>query len=365
MALSNLPNELAGSPPAVHALAARKIIQDFEDGRYDEQVKRDDPAVDVRRLVKAHIVRLGKTYAISSTHTSFVAVDETTPPQQRVHVAPRPMLFGASSFAQPRPQQQQQQQQRQPMMFGSAPRAPMLQAYPTGYMPPPPLPRPMFGAPPPPPGRVALNQSFGGGLFGAASPSSYLSFGSTGSAPPKTWSTPNAASSSFGGGDLLGASFAAPALMPCSVDLQTMEQYKEELQYASTAPLPDEDDCFGDLEEEEVAPPPPAEQLEALARRQAFDGSFSMDVLRVVNPALKAADARAAFEDDGGGLDDKVIATVLAMAFISGKIGGGDDKAAWEGMYEKAESYLEEVLGGGGVGGKLDELFVKVVDLIV
>ncbi|KAF9031410.1 hypothetical protein BDZ89DRAFT_1239242 [Hymenopellis radicata] len=70
-------------PPAIHALAARKIVQDFEDGRHDAMIKAGNEAKFtedsglLKRSIKAHIVRLGKTYSIVSSHTSFVAVDES------------------------------------------------------------------------------------------------------------------------------------------------------------------------------------------------------------------------------------------------------------------------------------------------
>ncbi len=74
--LSNLPNDASFAPPAIHALAARKIIQDFEDGHYNDILKASHPEADLRRVVRAHIVRLGTTYCIGSSQTSFVAVDE-------------------------------------------------------------------------------------------------------------------------------------------------------------------------------------------------------------------------------------------------------------------------------------------------
>ncbi|KAJ7131734.1 von Willebrand factor type A domain-containing protein, partial [Mycena crocata] len=76
--LSHLPNDPEASP-AVHALAARKIIQDLEDGQHGltASLANPDDTDLLARTVKASIVRLGKTYFISSTHTSFVAVDET------------------------------------------------------------------------------------------------------------------------------------------------------------------------------------------------------------------------------------------------------------------------------------------------
>ncbi|KAJ6526591.1 von Willebrand factor type A domain-containing protein [Mycena vulgaris] len=73
--LSNLPNA-PESPPAIHALAARMIIQDLEDGQHSLAI---DDADLLARTVKASVVRLGKEYSISSSQTSFVAVDDSPP----------------------------------------------------------------------------------------------------------------------------------------------------------------------------------------------------------------------------------------------------------------------------------------------
>ncbi|KAJ6526613.1 von Willebrand factor type A domain-containing protein, partial [Mycena vulgaris] len=76
--ISHLQNA-PGAPPAVHALAARKIIQDLEDGQHAlaTTLANPDDTDLLARTVKASIIRLGKTYSISSSHTSFVAVDES------------------------------------------------------------------------------------------------------------------------------------------------------------------------------------------------------------------------------------------------------------------------------------------------
>ncbi|KAF9015797.1 hypothetical protein BDZ89DRAFT_906600, partial [Hymenopellis radicata] len=73
---SGLPNDTSGAPPPIHALAARKIVQELEDGRYDELLKASYPDSDLRKVVDAQIVRLGRTYSIVSSQTSFVAVDD-------------------------------------------------------------------------------------------------------------------------------------------------------------------------------------------------------------------------------------------------------------------------------------------------
>ncbi|KAJ6482928.1 von Willebrand factor type A domain-containing protein [Mycena vitilis] len=86
--LSRLQN-LPGVPPAVHALAARKIIQDLDDGKHElaQTLANPDDKDLLARTVKASIIRLGKTYSIASSHTSFVAVDESKPTSSP-HVVP-------------------------------------------------------------------------------------------------------------------------------------------------------------------------------------------------------------------------------------------------------------------------------------
>ncbi|KAJ7682883.1 von Willebrand factor type A domain-containing protein [Mycena rosella] len=89
--LQNAP----GAPPAIHALAARKIIQDLEDGHHALAVTLANPDDTdlLARTVKASIIRLGKTYSISSSHTSFVAVDELKP---ETPAAPETYVTGAN-----------------------------------------------------------------------------------------------------------------------------------------------------------------------------------------------------------------------------------------------------------------------------
>ncbi|KAJ6542748.1 von Willebrand factor type A domain-containing protein [Mycena capillaripes] len=130
--LSHLQND-PGAPTALHALAARKIIQDLEDGQHGltNTLSNPDDTDLLARTVKASIVRLGKTYSISSKHTSFVAVDELTPvPASPVPVEPSSPRYSPTRAEAP---------------------APAQRSY-ARYSPPPPLPSPAApSAPPPPP----------------------------------------------------------------------------------------------------------------------------------------------------------------------------------------------------------------------
>ncbi|CAG8717164.1 3021_t:CDS:2 [Funneliformis mosseae] len=61
----------------IHRLAARKLIQDLDDGnsflhKHPKNSGKHIPA----SLVKEHIVNLGKTFNLASKHTSFIAIDE-------------------------------------------------------------------------------------------------------------------------------------------------------------------------------------------------------------------------------------------------------------------------------------------------
>ncbi|KAF7345085.1 hypothetical protein MVEN_01672100 [Mycena venus] len=84
---------VSGAPPAVHTLAARKIIQDLEDGKHGLAKILANPNDQdlLARTVKGSIIRLGKTYSIASSHTSFVAIDDSQPRQTQFwmsHAAP-------------------------------------------------------------------------------------------------------------------------------------------------------------------------------------------------------------------------------------------------------------------------------------
>ncbi|KAJ7619461.1 von Willebrand factor type A domain-containing protein, partial [Roridomyces roridus] len=74
---SRLPED-PSIPPAIHALAARKIIQDLEDRQHEliPSIENPDDTDLLARTVKASVIRMGTTYSIASSHTSFVAVDE-------------------------------------------------------------------------------------------------------------------------------------------------------------------------------------------------------------------------------------------------------------------------------------------------
>jgi hypothetical protein len=63
------------SPPLIHTLAARRLIQDLEDGKVKPRAL-NAHEVDAEAIVKAAIVRLSTGYQLTSKYASFVAVQE-------------------------------------------------------------------------------------------------------------------------------------------------------------------------------------------------------------------------------------------------------------------------------------------------
>ncbi|KAJ7131735.1 hypothetical protein C8R43DRAFT_1024430 [Mycena crocata] len=99
-------------------------------------------------------------------------------------------------------------------------------------------------------------------------------------------------------------------------------------------------------QEQEAAIADKLDPLETLARLQSFDGCFSSAVFTFVTLRTDIQALRALFPAE---VSDGVVATVLAMVFLSTKLGNGVDRDSWEGMYEKGKEYVEEALVGMGV----------------
>ncbi|KAJ7468652.1 von Willebrand factor type A domain-containing protein [Mycena latifolia] len=364
--LQNAP----GAPPAIHALAARKIIQDLEDGQHGlaASLANPDDADLLARTVKASIIRLGKTYSISSAHTSFVAVDESAPVATPVHpmyfvAAPvAPVLVGytpysaqhmtgmgmnkkAGSFPKTR-MSASSAAPPPPMVFGAAPApmaAPSFGAATPSYIPAP----TGFGAAPTGYGAVPT-ATFGGGLRGggggrgsARSPISLF-----GSAPPQQQQRDRERDRNVGRGAMTFGSAAPPS--PRSYARQTTGALFGSAPSKPTASTPQPAASASD-------------PLEALARLQSFDGCFSLEVLSVIKLATDIQNVRSVFP---AGATDAVVATVLAMAFLATKLAASVDRDSWEGLHEKAQQYVEAALRNMGAAETADVLQAKVAAML-
>ncbi|ORY91748.1 von Willebrand factor type A domain-domain-containing protein [Leucosporidium creatinivorum] len=366
------------TPTPIHALAARKLIQDLEDGRHGIKVDGDDEEL-LARTVKAHVVRLGKTYSLASPHTSFIAVDESEVDEKRQQVAL------PCRVAPPPPPPQA------PVLFGSAPQARCKKA--SGGLfggmgarlfstssssatpPPPPAPR---GAPPAAAARAPVNAaSFG--TFGAPAASSYSApaprasgFGS----PPAPGGALFGSSSSGGGGGLFGSApkpFAtSPPPNPCIAPAPAFSSYKTMDMSMSTrggGSLFAQPTGFGAaLAAESTSPPPsaeltPSDRIDALARHQAFDGSFSpsavplcsstdpsttttLDLETILTHLARIRIAPLArFEALSKEEKEELVATACVVAFWEKEMEMEKLREEWEGMAEKAKEFGEEIVG--------------------
>ncbi|KAJ7166580.1 von Willebrand factor type A domain-containing protein [Mycena filopes] len=320
VSLSHLQNT-PGAPPAIHALAARKIIQDLEDGQHAllSALANPDDADLLARTVKASIVRLGKTYSIASTHTSFVAVDESTP--ESLHLAVPSALSAASTGDEAKSVRAR--------AFRRAPH-------------PPPDPPAGSAPPPPPPGRRPAPPA-------PAAPAHPMH---------------NYNYSSISSLILTAARSALPAR---STGFQFVPQTPATEMVSDCLDAEDEaDDDLADssgLYTHPAAPssPPPIDLLETLARLQSFDGRFSSEVFTFISLKTGLQAMCALFPARVG---NDIIATVLAMAVLSTGLGADVERDAWEDMYEKAKEYVEDALDAIGVDESVESLQARVVTML-
>ncbi|KAJ7468643.1 von Willebrand factor type A domain-containing protein [Mycena latifolia] len=401
--LSNLPNA-PESPPAIHALAARKIIQDLEDGQHAIASTLLDPddADLLARTVRASIVRLGKVYSISSSHTSFVAVDDSgplNPPHLSFSVVAPPSMgnFGHPGMGLSLVQVGLASPRRRlsgPAIGNKRTRSKRGETREKASL---------TG-----PSQSSASSLGGGSEVIAQAPSD--SGERLGIYPEYTSSlpisssmsemTPRARYFSVGGGSEVNAqTFGEPSWsIPESWSVQHCDDAaSKETQYlrrkcstcqkddspswrrSSSDPTKIVCNKCGLLERtqlrarplqyaplalsqpaESPAPPTPMDILEALARLQSFDGRFSHAVLSTLQLNVDADQARTALAD----VPDEVFATVLAMAFLCTKLGPDVERESWEAMYDKARAFVEDTLQSSGSSVGVDELQTKAVTLL-
>jgi hypothetical protein len=340
------------SPTPIHALAARKLIQDLEDGRHGIKVEGDDEEL-LARVVKAGIVRIGKTYSLASSHTSFVAVDESEVDEKRKQVfkpcritPPPPAPRAAMCFSMMAPQVKHKKASGGGLFGGVGARL-FSTSSSSVTPPPPPAPRgaliaaACFGAPsasysvPAPRARgYGSGTPPGGGLFGSA-PQPFAAFPPPCVAPAPAFasydnSNMQARAMSTGGG---GGSLFAQASYGAAPPSATTEP-------SSPATLT------------------PSDRINALARHQAFDGSFSSSAIAFCSTPSSSSTTLEAFllplaririaplarvealskEDK-----EKVVATASVIAFWEKQM--VKQREEWEGMAEKARHFGEEKVG--------------------
>ncbi|GAA5854613.1 hypothetical protein JCM8547_004908 [Rhodosporidiobolus lusitaniae] len=347
------PASTSSVPPPIHTLAARKLIQDLEDGQHSlPTFNAGVPS----RTVKAAVVRLGKTYSLASTHTSFIAVDELELDKPRKKIErppspPPPTLFGGA----PRQHMRMARAAAPSAAYGApapgpAPRMSLFAAPAPGSAAAPAASFAAFGAvpPPPPSGR-------GGTLFGAALPHP----------PPCPAPAPvsaglfgNSTGSSFGGGASGGGGLFGSAATPSqsgglfASSPSALEKKKQVgvgggLFGSSSSSSPSTTTTT-----KEPADPSSlssSNRLDALARLQSFDGSFSplaID-LCLLSPEQKERirNLSRELEDSMQGKEEreKVVATLVVLAFWEREM--SEEREEWEEMGEKARAFVGLAMG--------------------
>jgi hypothetical protein len=183
----------------------------------------------------------------------------------------------------------------------------------------------------------------------APPPPQAMSFGS---APQQQYQQQFHQTTGFASLQMAPSSAAPPPLQAMSFGSAPQQQYQQQFQQIAG---------FAPPQLQGQGTVVSSDPLEALARLQAFDGCFSLEVLSVIKLKSDIQAVRNAFP---AGATDGMVATVLAMAFLSTKLGAGVDRDSWEGIYEKAQQYVEAVLRNIGVAETTDVLEAKIAQML-
>ncbi|KAJ7143665.1 von Willebrand factor type A domain-containing protein [Mycena filopes] len=347
------------STPALHALAARKIIQDLEDGQHDKALADPADADVLARTVRATIVRLGTTYSISSTHTSFVAVDETLPSP------PLPAVKPAATRTTVRARGRYQFVNTGSDSSESDAGEDAIDEV------------------------AATMQLMSVDLSKVAERGERLDslVGSTNalgvSAQRFRRSEPSLSSGIVSSLSRLSKMLGASSeLDRQNQRIDTLDSKTDTLDSRIAA----RSSRLSRLTSASTAAPVPTlvdaeDPLEVLARLQSFDGAFDTPLAVLTVPGLKLNEGRTLddvrallppvqLRPDGAPDQeqaDKLLASLLAMAFagIRMRTGLEADRDAWAGLYEKVRSWVEGVCQNIGASGSLAELEEKIAATLV
>ncbi|KAJ6508609.1 vault protein inter-alpha-trypsin domain-containing protein [Mycena sanguinolenta] len=365
VALSNLPNG-KDSPPAIHALAARKIIQDIEDGQHAITASVPEDAALLARTVKAHIVCLAKLYSIMSSHTSFVAVDQSsrTPSDSQLAALQRwtsaqPMGSGNTDMSHTFHSRRS--------MARTAPMTSTTQSTLGGKRT-----RSKRGAPrdivPLPTGpsaafEIQLNLDLDA-MEGIVDPQIFE--------VPVSHSVKSSPSDASPGADSIGAqasvgqNLAELTLLttqltaeaaPQSAPMSSKRVSQGSSPFAGVSPMERQ---VSRLTPMSPVAPPAVDILETLARHQSFDGCFAQRVLSSIPLNLAPGEVRVAL-----GVSDEVFATIIAMAFLCTRLGPDVEPESWEAIYDKARAFVEDALRQVSGTQGVDELQARAVGYLV
>ncbi|KAF7345094.1 hypothetical protein MVEN_01673000 [Mycena venus] len=386
--LSNLPNA-PDSPPAIHALAARKIIQDIEDGQHAITTSIPDDADLLARTVKAFIVRLAKTYSISSSQTSFVAVDESEhtlrPAAQAVVVHQNARAAQIEAKRAKLGQMRASRQMRSLRVTGSEAIMSLSRLEVDDRQ-----------------ARIEVIQSELSRKRGQLQESTSIQQ-SRDTSPTAVADAPGAIddwlmssrlSADDAGFGPSSVSAASPPDLQAKIEAIQSQVLAERMQFQhsrrsrstspttrsafhslsyfespsqlsvenvglrslGSAPVSDSTSHSESISKRVSVPSPPMDPLEAVARLQSFDGCFAQGVLSIVQLNISLDEARAAL-----GVPEEVFATIIAMAFLCTKLGPEVERDSWEAIYDKARAYVEDALKDVGKMVGVDKLQAQAI----
>ncbi|KAI9897416.1 hypothetical protein N3K66_007272 [Trichothecium roseum] len=380
-------SEKVSRSTTIHQLAAKKAIQELEEGRGWITKAKDCESGNLLKeefeggfsdMVEREAVRLGVKFQVSGKWCSYVAVEENGQEStMEESVRPAEMVNpGPGGFRQPQFLAAASPPPPGSALFG----APASSSFGGGGL---------FGASTatksPSSGRgtafrISPTPAHGGGLFGASAATPSNSSGAGGGlfgTSSTGFSRPQATS----GGGLFGAptetarsggplGYAQPAMFgssdssgPCypqsspAVNESLLNQGQHTVSGAACMSLPNEDDDSSGGDEGEDnrnarpfsgSPSSRADPLQTITSLQLFSGSWTWSkALEEVTGLGKNRAHKAA----GADLSDEQLATIIAIAFLEVKM--VSEEETWDMIADKAKGWLRNEVGDD----KMEELF--------
>ncbi|GFF49019.1 von Willebrand factor A domain-containing protein 5A [Aspergillus udagawae] len=352
-----IPIDDIGTGETIHQLAVRKAMVELEEGHgwLTAATSNGNPVNNLHPASKDRIIareceKLGTQFQVTGKHCSFIALqkDSTSDQEKETDIANLPIPEAP------------QEENTVHAVFASAPgpvRARNRRLAPKAHrkiVPPPPPPPTRFSA------RLLARQT-------AGSPSSsYARFADSSSAtgvPQSLFGAPAVARSPPPPPQAPGMGFGFDALMQPAVcppgpvsgdDMMEMESADSagSVGYTPASPTVPKETAGG------------TSTVHSIIALQSFEGywTWSAELMEVLG--LDERDIRARlmklFQKDSRGSNLTVIATMLAMAYLSTKC--ADDRSVWELVYDKAEGWKSQTLVEMGETG--DVLKAKENEII-
>ena len=389
------PIQDIGHGVTVHQMAARKAVQELEEGRGWINEAQSETGTTIKdqyegyidALVEREAIRLGVKFQVANKWCSFVAVekkehspDERELPQRKINVPASGLLESMQSVSRGAVNFGGATRSRstQPALFGGArcaPSGPPSQS--AGYS--------SFGSSggslfsaPAPAARPAMAT---GGLFGAAAPVAmsamapayYRTALMAPAAPPSPPSAPVAQDLSFEskkkkslGFGLARYSMSSSAVAPSSPGKASPNYRKRTLDENKEECDEDEDEggisTYKSAEAAKTIPMPVTadEKTHELIAMQNFDGSWDWTDRLAAITGLSAMELGSAVQGLGGDAEhnDKLKATLCAIAYFKAAL--ASEKDTWEMVVEKAEAWVGLSMGKEELASVLQRLVAMI-----